>query len=575
MDAVHVFDVEQASTTTTRMALVSPDDVVLSAFFDPSGDSYFVTTSDNRITGWDLASSTPVDVPVHTSPLNIAGLAPDGTLAVAQPDASTLRFVFWDLAVGQPVRTLSLENAQSIPTTIDISPNMDAVVGALSDGQVVIWDLATGALRPAPAERPQLATALVFNPADPTIWPSARATAQSPSTTWLPSTRPPPPPLPAGGSAITDLSFRADGRLLVTVAANGLAAIWVAQEISASFRRVVDCCATDPAYAAGGGRVLVLIDGELEVRDARLPDVPGFRIGPPEEDSQFAHFELSDDASTVLATTDGDPATFFVADAVTGTRHALPDNSNWASSLDADGRHAIMLDETGRNLQLWDVERDELIAETSITDAGGTSDDWFNGRPRFSSDRDFVDVATKTGVARFRADDLRPVSSGRAADFVLGDVDDVPGTHDVIAAGGGGQLTRWNMATGEIVETGRSRETSDFGHALVSPDGALVVARHFSTGRVALFDAVTLRPIGEPFAVGSSSVNLNPSFTPDGHYLAATGPTGQYTLYDVDPHSWQHSVCLAAGRNLTNSEWDEYVGPDEPYRRTCPNWPGG
>ena len=102
-----------------------------------------------------------------------------------------------------------------------------------------------------------------------------------------------------------------------------------------------------------------------------------------------------------------------------------------------------------------------------------------------------------------------------------------------------------------------------------------MVARHFSTGRIALFDATTLRPIGEPFAGGSSSLNRNPSFTPDGRYLAATGPTGRYTLYDVDPDSWQDSVCLAAGRNLTNAEWAEYIGPDEPYRRTCPTWPDG
>jgi len=31
-------------------------------------------------------------------------------------------------------------------------------------------------------------------------------------------------------------------------------------------------------------------------------------------------------------------------------------------------------------------------------------------------------------------------------------------------------------------------------------------------------------------------------------------------------------VCEQAGRNLTADEWLEYIGSDQPYRATCPQW---
>jgi Domain of unknown function (DUF4190) len=40
----------------------------------------------------------------------------------------------------------------------------------------------------------------------------------------------------------------------------------------------------------------------------------------------------------------------------------------------------------------------------------------------------------------------------------------------------------------------------------------------------------------------------------------------------VDPDEWPSTACRAAGRNLTRAEWTEYLGGDETYRPTCPEW---
>ena len=88
---------------------------------------------------------------------------------------------------------------------------------------------------------------------------------------------------------------------------------------------------------------------------------------------------------------------------------------------------------------------------------------------------------------------------------------------------------------------------------------------------VALFDAATLRPIGQPIPTGS--VFATTLFTPDSKRLIGNGLFGSVE-WDVDPDAWQAKACLAAGRNLTHDEWKNYLG-SERSRPSCDRWPSG
>jgi hypothetical protein len=127
------------------------------------------------------------------------------------------------------------------------------------------------------------------------------------------------------------------------------------------------------------------------------------------------------------------------------------------------------------------------------------------------------------------------------------------------------------MATGNLVADGGSRDSSTLTNVAVSPDGSRFAAYHPFSAQLALFDASTMRPIGRPFPVGDAW--FRPQFSPDGRHLAGDGVANRWTQWDVDPESWQTSACLAAGRNLTRTEWTEFVGPGEPYRPMCRQWP--
>lgn len=241
------------------------------------------------------------------------------------------------------------------------------------------------------------------------------------------------------------------------------------------------------------------------------------------------------------------------------------------ASLSADGARLVVADRTYTRLRLWDLTTGEAIADANISDVDEILGTTFNGRPQFSPDRNYVDVVTMGGVARFSASDLRPVRLAAAGFGLQGDVDHVPGTDHVIAAGIGGQIGRWDMSTGEEIATGRSRDSSSLLDAAVSPDGSLVASYHPWSHRIAVFDAATVRPIGQPFLVGDAF--FTPQFTPDG--LLGNGLFNDLTRWDMDPDSWQDTACLAAGRNLTPAEWNQYIGAAEPYRFTCPQWPDG
>ncbi len=91
--------------------------------------------------------------------------------------------------------------------------------------------------------------------------------------------------------------------------------------------------------------------------------------------------------------------------------------------------------------------------------------------------------------------------------------------------------------------------------------------------RARLWDVATGTLIGGPVGQSSPLVFPAPVWGKQLRFLTANEEWIEVWKFDTD--SWRTIACRAAGRNLTQAEWKRYGPQDQPYRKTCPQWPAG
>jgi WD40 repeat protein len=113
-----------------------------------------------------------------------------------------------------------------------------------------------------------------------------------------------------------------------------------------------------------------------------------------------------------------------------------------------------------------------------------------------------------------------------------------------------------------------------------SPDGGRLASASGDWTAI-LWDVDSRRPLAS--LEGHKSDVTGVAFGPDGQRLASASRDGTLVLWDVygrkrptmteTPGALVAEACRTANRNLTCTEWRDYIGVNRPYHRTCESLP--
>jgi WD40 repeat protein len=141
-------------------------------------------------------------------------------------------------------------------------------------------------------------------------------------------------------------------------------------------------------------------------------------------------------------------------------------------------------------------------------------------------------------------------------------------------------LILWDVSHGQPIGGPLVGHTEFVESAAFSPDGNVLASGSCSEmvgglctrGEILLWDPSAGQLIGEPLTGHSSYVD-ELIFSPDGQLIISNAIDGTIILWNFGPEGWVDRACRVANRNLTQAEWDRYLGDSIPYRETCPDLP--
>jgi WD40 repeat protein len=111
-----------------------------------------------------------------------------------------------------------------------------------------------------------------------------------------------------------------------------------------------------------------------------------------------------------------------------------------------------------------------------------------------------------------------------------------------------------------------------------SPDGKALASGSFDCSirlwQVNQIDWKTLTIREEPIVLEDHEQSVTSvAFTPDGKYLVSGGYDNTVRLWIASTDILADMVCQKVLRNLTEREWQQFIGEDIPYEYTCPHLP--
>jgi WD40 repeat protein len=567
---VHIWEVDIDNLRLgQKIATFRPETKFIGTMaFNPDGKQLAIGLFDHNVELWDIQQGSPgygqkvKTLTGHEYDLFGIAYSPDGKqlASVAGRDKQAL---LWDVDPESP----SFGEQVGLPLThtsfvdsVSFSPEGDILAIGAADG-IYLWNMDLEAL-PVNRRGPPAEGWPINPPASPEIqFPHPLETV-----------------LQGHRGMIEGLDFSPDGKIL----ASGSGDIWGGDDWD--FLGTIRLWDVDPTSATFGQQ----LGGPFRGHSSPITDIAydpgGKRLASSSWDGDIRLWDI-DQRSPTFGQTLGKPMSRHIADAL---EVEFSPNGQVLASTDFYGE-----------ICFWDVDPaspnfTRRLIKTPINGHGDVTDGL-----AYSPDGAFLATGSQSwNWGMFHYTPIRLWDANPASSNFGNLVQELKGGHTggikrlefypygkILASGSeDGTIRLWDVDPdspnfGEVIGLPLIVGQTVFGLAF-SPDGKYLAGNSIDVGKIYLWevDPSTANVVQVPgITLNQEGIYaLSLAFSPDGKYLAIGDIDYRIHLWNIDPEAWIEHSCLRAGRNLTQSEWNQYldwVGPYDPDYKTCPMWP--
>ncbi len=586
--------------------------------FSPDGKSLAWAGMNQEVRLWDIVNQQPLKSLIgHEEGISAVAFSFDGKLIASTDQSGAIRLWYTDNGklVGKPFHTHDMGGkAGEEATSIAFSPDGMRLVSVGLDGTLEFWDVAKqqplsksiritdGALR-----------SVAFSPNGELL---ALAGDDGKLRLLNPKTRQTiGEPVNAQQGGITQVAFSTDGKQIITAGVSGMVKIWD----SVTHEPVGGLSQRGPVWTfavSRDGMRLVSAGSDSAVRLWDMSRQQTLRHPIKAHEAAVGSIAFSPNGRSLASA--GEDGTLRLWDSQTLQAIGDPINAHqgkriWNIAFNSGGENLISVDEN-RTIRLWNcathkplgelftikhgwvwsiaikpnsniiawadegsVRLWDLISNHPIEESLKSRGIGAGSKLAFSPDGKLMALSEASGKGRLFLWDVDKQQAISDLDQlhtvgIFANVTDIVFSHNGSVLAGADQsgiIGLWNPLTGQPL--GELIQADTWPIVAINPDGTLL-ASCGEHGIMQLWDVVNRQPFSRAMAdQGNQRCSL--TFSPDGNVLASGGSDGTVWLWDIDIKSWQKQACMIANRNITNKEWQQYVGLDEPYQKTCTELP--
>ncbi|HEU5104046.1 MAG TPA: CHAT domain-containing protein [Roseiflexaceae bacterium] len=592
--------------------LVVSGDWAYHVAFSPNSKILAAGRHDHLIQLWDVATRQPIGQPLegHTDEVVHVIFSPDGQILASASHDHTIRL--WDVATRRPLG-IPLTGHTSQVNGIAFSPDGRTLASVSNDQTIRLWDVATQKQLGEPLVDTNFVTSVAYHPDGKTF---ATANEDGIINLWGAQTRQRVgKPIVGHTFLVEDIAFSPDSTLLASAGFDNTVRLWNTFDGSPN----ADALTGHSAYVwtvafnpSGSMLASSSKDGTIRIWNTSGDSALSEELREPWHTMRHVAISPNGKMLAAVASKYDDKESILLWDPLHHKRlePALTGHTDWIESIvfSPDGTILASASED-RTIRLWDVTRLKPLGEPLTGHTGAvnhlafspdgkilasSSDDgtvrlWdmATHRPRgdplkglpssalaFSPDGSILATEATLQIRLWDVASLKPHGAplqGHTGTLVYALAFNPNGT--ILASAGGDETIRlWDIATGQAIGDPLRGHVGPVSTIAFSPDGSLLASSGWDS-TVRLWNVRRRQQLGPPLTHRAGSFT-SVAFSPDARWLSADA-NGGVQIWSLMPETWSESACDIARRNLTQQEWNDFIGSDRPYHRTCSMYPSG